>query len=71
MRPADKKYVGKLARETKVSQTEILHHAVELLRREHQFEEMREAYAHLSKAELTKLQKESRMLDKASRDGIE
>jgi hypothetical protein len=71
IRPADKKYVGKLARETNISQTEILHQAVELLRREHQFEAMRETYASLSKSELAKMQKESRLLDKASSDGME
>jgi hypothetical protein len=71
MRPADKKYVGKLARQTNISQAEILHRAVELLKREHQFEGMRETYISLSKTELAKMQKESRLLDKASGDGME
>ena len=71
MRPADKKYVEKLARDTKVTQTEVLHHAVELLKRERQFAEMREVYAGLSQAELGDLQAESLMLDKATGDGIE
>ena len=70
MRPSDKKYVVKLARETKSTQTEILHHAVELLKREQQFQEMRDAYSTLSKSELAAMRKESLMLDKASTDGI-
>lgn len=71
MRPADKKYVGKLARQTNISQAEVLHRAVELLKREQQFEGMRETYTTLSKSELAKMQKESWLLDKASSDGME
>src|SRR5438876_1118667 len=51
MRPADKKYVEKLARQKRATQTEVLHHAVELLKREQQFQEMREAYANLNEAD--------------------
>ncbi len=71
MRPADKKYVEKLSRETKVAQTEVLHHAVELLKRERQFQDMWEAYAGLPEGELVGIQAESLMLDKATGDGIE
>ncbi len=71
IRPTDKKYIGKLARQTRTTQTEILHRAVELLRREHQFQEMHDTYAGLSKAEFSEMQVESQMLDKAAGDGIE
>jgi len=71
MRPVDKKYIQKIARESKATQTEILHHAVELLRRERQFQGIRETYSGLNKKELALMQKESLLLDKASSDGIE
>jgi hypothetical protein len=71
MRPADKKYVEKLARQLKATQTEVLHHAVELLKREQQFQEMREAYQALSASELAELHAESLSMDKASGDGVE
>ncbi len=71
MRPVDKKYIQKIARESKASQTEVLHHAVELLRRERQFQEIRETYSGLNKKEQVLMHKESLLLDKASSDGIE
>ena len=71
MRPLDKKYIQKIARESRMTQAEVLHRAVELLRRERQFQEIREAYSGLSKKELALIHKESLLMDKASSDGIE
>jgi hypothetical protein len=71
MRPEDKKYVERLSRETKLPQTEVLHHAVELLKRERQFQEMKEVYAGLSAPELLDMQQESLLLDKVASDGIQ
>jgi len=70
MRPADKEYVEKLSRETQTTQTEVLHHAVELLKRERQFQEIRESYVDLTEAELLEMRAESLLLDKASGDAI-
>lgn len=67
IRPEDKKYIAKVARLTKKTQTEVLHHAVELLKRERQFDEMREAY----QDDLLAYKAESRSFDAASGDGLE
>jgi len=71
LRPADKKYVERLARESKMTQTEVLHLAVELLKREKQFQDMRDTYGQLSPVEAEQMRAESLMFDKSSGDGIE
>jgi hypothetical protein len=60
-----------VARETKLTQAEVLHQAVELLRRKRQFQEIAETYSALTKEELAEIHAESSALDTASSDGIE
>ena len=66
----DKKYVQKVARELKCTQAEVLHHAVELLKRERQFEHIRETYVNLSNEQLTEIREESLLLDRSAGDGL-
>jgi hypothetical protein len=70
LRPDDKKYIQRIARELKCTQTEVLHHAVELLKRERQLEHIRETYMNLNDEQLAEIQRESRMFDRSSGDGL-
>ncbi len=71
LRPDDQKYIKKLAKERHETQTAVLHHAVELLKREKMFLEARETYLALSKAQLKEIRHENQLFDMSSADGID
>jgi hypothetical protein len=71
LRPDDRKYVKKLAKEIRESQASVLHRALELLKRERLFLEAREAYFSLPEEELQKIRNENRLFDLSSADGID
>ncbi len=70
LRPDDKRYIQKLAKETKSTQTEVLHHAIELLKRERNFRDIRETYAGLNEDEVTEVRNETGLFDRSSGDGL-
>jgi predicted transcriptional regulator len=70
LRADDKKYVQEIARELKCTVAEVLHHAVELLKRERQLQHIRETYLNLNNGQLAEIGKESRLFDRSAGDRL-
>lgn len=68
-----KAVIAQLADSLGVSQTEVVHRAVDLLQREQFFDQMKQDYLAIaeSKATYKVLQSENKLFDSATSDGIE